>query len=77
MGYDYRRTTGAGEPGDYMGIRRIYWYEGWPTVWMPVEVTIKADDFPKLKGEQLEIAFRNAGVADSKLAVDAITLSVK
>jgi hypothetical protein len=77
MGYDYRRSTGAGEPGDYMGIRRIYWYEGWPTVWIPFEVTLKADDFPKLKGKQLEIAFRNTGEADSKLAVDAITLSIK
>lgn len=77
MGYDYRRSTGAGEPGDYMGIRRIYWYEGWPTIWMPVEITLKADDFPEIAGERLDVAFRNIGQTDSKLAVDAITLFIK
>jgi beta-xylosidase len=74
LGYDFRKTLGSGEPGDYMGIRRIYWYQGWPTIWMPMKVSFEANDHPESIGNKLTVAFRNTGEYTSKLAVDAISL---
>jgi hypothetical protein len=76
LGYDYRRMTGAGEPGDYMGIRQLYWYDGWPTIWIPLEITLKANDFPELIGKKLSIGIGNAGEAESRLGVDAVALDI-
>ena len=74
LGYDFRKV--ADEEMDYMGIRRLYWMDGWPTIWMPVEVSLKADDYPELIGQRLSIGFRNAGEAGSELAVDKVSVSV-
>ena len=60
-----------------MGIRRIYWHNGWPTVWTPLEVSFNATDHPELIGENLQVAFRNAGESNSELAVDATSLVIE
>lgn len=77
MGYDYRREIADGEPGDFMGIRRIYWYDGWPTIWTPVELVLNADEHPDLIGKNLAVGFRNAGKKNAKLALDAIKLTIQ
>lgn len=74
MGFDFRKD--GSEEMNYMGIRRLYWIDDWPTIWMPVEITFNADDHPEIIGEKLEIGFRNAGDAGSELGVDLITISV-
>lgn len=74
LGFDFRKD--GSEERDYMGIRRLHWIENWPTIWMPVELTLNADEYPEFIGEKLKIGFRNAGEAGSELGVDLITISV-
>lgn len=75
MGYDYRKNSG--EEMDYMGIRRLYWVNDWPTIWIPVEVSFSADDHPAAIGQKLGIRFRNTGEANSELGVDLISVEKK
>ena len=77
IGYDYRnrKSVEDTEP-DYNGIRRIYFEDGWPTIWTPVEVHFRADDHPEAIGQRLGVRFRNRGQPDSLLGVDHVTLQV-
>jgi hypothetical protein len=75
MGYDYRKT--ADKEMDYMGIRRLYWVDDRPTIWMPVTVSFIADEHPKSIGKKLCVSFRNAGEGKSVLAVDYVSLIIK
>ena len=59
---------------DYMGIRRLYWVNDWPTIWRPVEILFKADDYPEAIGKKLGIRFRNAGEENSELGVDLVSV---
>jgi len=74
MGYDFRKQPGR--EMDYMGIRRLFWVDGWPTIWTPITVNFKADDFPAAIGRRLGVSFRNAGHEDSRMAVDHVTMQV-
>lgn len=74
MGYDYRKDPQ--EEPDKMGIRELFWLNGWPTVWRPVEITFNADDYPELVGKELAVRFRNTGEEGSLLAVDHVTLTI-
>lgn len=73
MGYDFRKNPG--EEMDFMGIRRLYWLDGWPSIWIPVELSFQADDHPELIGKKLSIAFRNEGEERSELGVDLISVT--
>lgn len=75
LGYDYRKK--ANEEMDYMGIRRLYWVDNWPTIYTPITLSFNADDFPNSIGKKLGISFRNAGDSASVMAVDLVTLNVK
>ena len=77
MGYDYRkRKTVDDVESDYIGIRRIHFEGGWPTIWTPVEIRIKTDEHPGAVGQKLGIRFRNSGEPESILGVDHVTLRV-
>jgi len=73
LGYDFR--SDLSKERDMMGIRRLYWVDGWPTIYMPVTVTFNSDDYPEIIGKNLSVSFRNVGEDNSKLAVDSVTLS--
>lgn len=79
FGYDYRTgKEGKGENPffDYLGIRRLNWVNGWPTIWMPITVEFDADDHPQAIGRQLEISLRNSGDESSIVAFDWVILEV-
>ncbi len=77
LGYDYRRIRGelAQEPMDYMGIRELFWVNGWPTVYTPITIRFNSDDYPDLMGELLSVQFKNSGDNNAELAVDYVTLT--
>ena len=74
VGYDYRKT--ADKEMDYMGIRRLYWVDDRPTIWMPVTVSFNSDEHPEAVGKKLCVSFMNAGEAKSVLAVDFVSLMI-
>ncbi len=74
LGYDFRSDLSKEE--DKMGIRRLYWVNDWPTIYMPVTVTFNSNEHPELVGKKLGISFRNVGEKNSILAVDSVTISI-
>lgn len=78
MGYDYRYKKSVEDVEyDYNGIRRIYFEDGWPTIWTPITVTFNADDYPSLIGQQIGIRVANDGTLGSILGIDHVSLQVK
>ena len=77
MGYDYRYKKSVEDVDyDYNGIRRIYFEDGWPTIWTPVSIEFDADNFPEAIGQKLGIRFNNKGESGSILGVDHVSLQV-
>ncbi len=74
IGYDYRKQT-TGTEFDHMGIRKLFWVDGWPTIYQPVTLSINADDYPQFIGQPLGVRFRNAGTSGSRLAVDEVIVT--
>jgi hypothetical protein len=76
LGYDYILEKEAPEEFDHMAIRRLYWVNGWPTIWTPVRVSFNADDFPDAIGNNLGVSFQNTGETESVLAIDNTSITV-
>jgi len=74
MGYDYRKPESG---KDLMGIRRLYWVGGWPTIWQPLQLKVRVDRHPESIGELLTIELINTGEAESMVAFDRVRLIVK
>jgi beta-xylosidase len=74
LGYDFRSDLNKEQ--DMMGIRRLYWVNDWPTIYMPVTVSFNSNDYPEINGKELAVAFRNAGDKNSIMAVDFVTVNV-
>ena len=79
VGYDYRkskkRVDGTEESRDIFGIRKVYWKHDWPTIWTPISVSISAEQYPALLGQQIILSIENTGDPDSIIAVDNISCS--
>ncbi len=76
LGYDYRTARGpAGEDSDRIGIRRLEWVDGWPTIWRPVTVSVLADEHRPAIGRRLVLSISNVGDPGSVLAVDRVTIT--
>jgi len=78
LGYDFRNyQTNKSEDrpfktNDEMGIRRLYWVNGWPTIWTPLTVTFAADDHPDAIGSALTLQLSNGGAPTSLAAFDLV-----
>jgi beta-xylosidase len=74
LGYDFRKDLT--KEHDLMGIRSLYWVDDWPTIYMPLNVTLNADEYPEAAGGRIKVAIRNMGEAESLLAVDKTSLFI-
>ena len=61
---------------DILGIRKMYWVRGWPTIWAPITVTFSAEDNPDAIGQKLRIALQNTGDRGSVAVFDWVNLEV-
>ena len=74
IGYDFRPNTNN-SPNDYMAIRKLYWVNGWPTIYQPVKISFTVPSGHSSIGEPLSIRFRNASSNNkARLAVDQVSL---
>jgi hypothetical protein len=53
----------------------VYWKHDWPTIWTPISVSISAEQYPALLGQQIIFSIENTGDPDSIIAVDNISCS--
>jgi len=78
LGYDFRNyEDGRGDDNpfrtdDVMGIRQLYWVNGWPTIWTPLTVKFVANDNPDTIGQTLSIKIGSYGNSDSHAAFDLV-----
>jgi hypothetical protein len=71
LGYDWTIATNK----DRLGIRKLYFVNDWPTIWVPIEVTFNSNDYPSSIGQTLGISVRNVGDASSTGGIDYVALS--
>jgi hypothetical protein len=71
LGYDWTIATNK----DRLGIRKLYFVNDWPTIWVPIEVTFNSDDYPSSIGQTLGISVRNVGDATSTAGIDYVAMS--
>ena len=57
-----------------MGIRKVNWVDGWPSIWTRLETQWTAD--AASAGQVLSIALKNAGEASSTAGFDVVSLHV-
>ena len=82
MAYDYRTHKGDDEdlnlPADILGIRTIYWVNGWPTIWQLLSITFKVNTEASRReiGQPLTILLSNVGEKFSVVAFDLIDIAV-
>jgi arabinan endo-1,5-alpha-L-arabinosidase len=81
VGYDYRTHKARNEQEDreardILGIRKMYWVRGWPTIWTPITISFDADDDPDAVGKKIGIALKNNGDRGSVAAFDWVNLEV-
>ena len=65
VGYDYRNRkvpSGAPEPRDIMGIRKMYFVNDWPTIWVPITVSLDTAETPLAVGKPLTIMERRVAL---------------
>jgi hypothetical protein len=70
LGYDWTIATNK----DRLGIRKLYFVNDWPTIWVPIEVTFNSNDYPSSIGQTLGISVRNVGDASSTGGIDYVAL---
>merc|ERR1711924_175564 len=79
MGFDYRRgcvSEEGGECPDVMGIRKVEWVDGWPTVWKKVTLTHTVDEGSGHVGKTVGVGFRSTGDEGSHAAFDLVSVTV-
>ncbi|MHC5082459.1 MAG: hypothetical protein ACYTET_00770, partial [Planctomycetota bacterium] len=80
LGYDWRNAKeGHSGPGldpffDIFGIRKLYWVNDWPTIWVPITLTFNAYDYPESIDQALGIKMRNSGESSTYIAFDHLSL---
>ncbi|GAB5357137.1 hypothetical protein AAMO2058_000348300 [Amorphochlora amoebiformis] len=76
LGYDYRPYPPSTFQPDYTAIRRLYFHNGWPTVWVPVTISIDSDSFQDKVGQSLSISLSNPNPnSASKAGFDHLILT--
>jgi len=77
LGYDFRDRVPSRKE-DSMAIRRLYFDDdGWPSIWMPLEVTIDTALLkPEMVGRQLIVELSAGGEDGGKVAFDHVSLSI-
>ena len=75
LGYDYRDQIPSVKE-DAMAVRRLHFdSNGWPTVWIPIEVVVDTAARPELVGQVLTLELSASGAGGSKAAFDNVRVS--
>jgi len=74
LGYDFRDQIPSVRE-DSMAIRRLYMDDQeWPTIWMPLVVTVDTGMMPELVGQELTLELRAGGDDGSRVGFDHVSV---
>jgi len=74
LGYDFRDQIPSVRE-DSMAIRRLYMDDKeWPTIWMPLAVTVDTGTTPELVGQKLTLVLRAGGDDGSQVGFDHVSV---